>query len=97
MVGSTTRANVFLVLSQPRRLIAQNGKEIEGLGCLLGICPEFARNLPGICSELRVRLEFAQNSLGKRPGSAMRGTLQAQPLVLSLKYCRTNGGILRYR
>ena len=34
-----------------------------------------ARNLRGICSELGFRLEFAWNSLGKRPGPAMRGTL----------------------
>ena len=36
----------------------------------------FARNLPGICSELGVRSEFARNSLEKRPGPAMHGTLQ---------------------
>ena len=50
------------VVSQP---IAQNDKEIEGLGCLLGICPELARN-----------------SLGKRLGPAMRGTLH--PLETTL-------------
>ena len=47
-----------------------------------------ARNLPGICSEfagirlkLGVRSEFARNSLGKRPGPAMRGTLQREILL----------------
>ena len=30
----------------------------------------------GICSELGVRSQFARNSLGKRPGPAMCGTLQ---------------------
>ena len=34
-----------------------------------------ARNLPGICSELGVCSEFARNSLEKRPGPTMRGTL----------------------
>ena len=64
MVSFTPRENVFLVV------VAQNDKEIGGLGCLLGIRPEFARNLLG------VRSEFARNSLGKQPGPAMRGTLQ---------------------
>ena len=59
-----------LLSAKKRRFAAQNHKETEGLGCLLGICPEFARNLPGICSE------FARNSLGKRPRPAMRETLQ---------------------
>ena len=78
MVGFTPRANVFLVVSQPRRFVAQNDREIEGLGCLLGICPEFAPNLPGICG---LRSEFARNSLRKRLGPAMRGTLH--PSVLT--------------
>ena len=39
-------------------------RKIEGLGCLLG----FARILP----------EFARNSLGKRPGPAMRRTLHSR-------------------
>ena len=60
MVGFTPRAIVFLVVSQQRRFAAQNDKETEGLGCLLGICPEFARNLPGVCSELGVRSECAR-------------------------------------
>ena len=75
MVGFTPRANIFLAVSQRRRFAAQNDKEIEGLGRLFGICSEFARNLPGICSELGVRSEFARKSLRKRPGPAMRGTL----------------------
>ena len=32
MVGLTPGANLFLVVSQPRRFIADNDKEIEGLG-----------------------------------------------------------------
>ena len=52
---SPPRASVFLVVSQPRRFVAQNDKEIEVLGCLLGVRSEFARNL-----------EFAQNLLGIR-------------------------------
>ena len=75
MVGFTPRANVFLVVSQPRRFVVQNDKEIERVGCLLGICPEFARN----CPEFARNSEFARNLLGIRsengPGPAMRGTL----------------------
>ena len=116
--------------------LAQNDKEIEGLG---DACSEFARNFPDLpilvffvflaffvlrfsllfyavwlsfprisrvlqrgksslffggssffcqkkqglegqgCSELGVRSELARNSLGKRPGPAMRGTLQLAP------------------
>ena len=44
MVGFSPGADVFSVASQPRRFVAQVDKEIEGLGCLLGICPEFAWN-----------------------------------------------------
>ena len=36
------------------------------------------RNLFGICSEVGVRLEFGENSLGKRLGPAMRGTLHTK-------------------
>ena len=58
---------MFLVVRQePRRFVAQSDKEIEGLGCL-----QLARKLHGICSELGV---LARNSLGKRPGPAVRGT-----------------------
>ena len=53
---------MFLVVSQPRRFVTQKNKEIEGLRCLLGICPEFARNLPGIARNS----EFARNLLGIR-------------------------------
>ena len=53
MFGFTLRANVFLVVSQPRRFVAQNGKEIEGM---------FAQNLPGNCSELGVCSEFARKT-----------------------------------
>ena len=47
-------------------------------------CSEFARNSLGIRSELGVLSEFARNSLRKRPGSAMRGTIQ-QGLVPNKK------------
>ena len=80
MFGFTLRANVFLVVIQPRRFVAQNGKEIEGLGCLLGICPEFVRNS-----------EFARSSLGKRPGPAMRGTLQPKDRVLGQDILEISG------
>ena len=40
-----------------------------------------ARNLPGICPELRVRSEFARSSLEKRPRPAMRGTLHVDPRI----------------
>ena len=47
---------MFLVVCQPRRFVAQNDKEIEGLGWLPGICSEFARNLRNS--------EFARKLLG---------------------------------
>ena len=72
MVGFTPRAGAFPVVGQPRRFVAQNDKEIEGLGCLLGACPEFAWNLHGTRSSLGICSEFTR----KRPGPAMRGTLQ---------------------
>ena len=53
MVGFTPRANIFLAVSKKRSFAGQNDKEIEGLGRLLGICPEFARNS-----------ELARNLLG---------------------------------
>ena len=70
MVSFTPRADVFVLVSKSRRFVAQNDKEIEGLGCLPGICSEFAWNLLGI------RSEFVRNSFGKRLGPAMHGTLQ---------------------
>ena len=45
------------MVGQKRRFAAQSDKEIEGLGCLLGICPEFARNLLGTRSSLGIRSE----------------------------------------
>ena len=75
--GFAPRASAFPAVGQPRRFVAENHKEIEGLGCLLRLCPgAFTRNLPGICSELGVRSEFARNALRKRPRPAMRGNLQ---------------------
>ena len=43
----------------------------KGLGCFPGVCPEFRSDFA---------LEFARNSLGKRSGPAMRGTLHPGPL-----------------
>ena len=63
-------ANVFLVVSQLRRFVAQNEKGIEGFGM-------FARNLPGmhpeICSEFGICSDLPAK---RKPGPAMRGTLQ---------------------
>ena len=59
-VSTSTIAPLFATMA----LTAKKGdslhrmrRNIEGLGCLLGICPEFARNLPEICSDS----EFARN------------------------------------
>ena len=49
-------------VSQPRRFVAQNDKEIEGLDA----CSEFARNLLGVCLEFAWNLDFARNLLGIR-------------------------------
>ena len=61
MVGFTPRASAFLLVSQPRRFVAQNDKEIEGLGCLPGICSEFARNSLGIRNLLGIHSENGLN------------------------------------
>ena len=34
-------------------------EEIEGLGCLLGICPELTLNSLGMCLEIGISSEFA--------------------------------------
>ena len=67
--GFTPRANALLVVSQPRRFVAQNDQAIEGFGML-------ARNVLECGIQLGICSEFARNSPGKWPGPAMRGTLQ---------------------
>ena len=80
---------MFLVVSQPRRFIAQNDKEIEGLGCLLGICPEF------VCSEFARKTAQTSHALNSPPRSAVHFCFDIDPRHLWQSKCPLSQGVAR--